>query len=562
MSKVISVKNGDVVGGYKEYVVKHNVASNKWKHEYPQAWVDAGGLSTTLNGKKYFGGYFHMDDVSTAGREKLLRMTGFDDAGISGIRSTYHKKGVKHLFIGMHPHRTFTLSGLQKFMSGEVNPTFVDESSIELKFRAYIGMKPDGEESNFDPVSLKKSPSSTYNSSYLESSSLDNAQTNRIFEIVYSLTNVFEDYGDIDVLTIVDGKEEDGSDSPESSGKIVRHEDDQFYYRYKETIYTITISDYSFFKDIDGDINADEPQGIPLLYNRIYLGTEWDDYYTFAEDYDDFNGIDGYYSSSYAGEIWTLVYEYYYDAPDTDPNGGITSNLGFDSTMIIYHNGHYWIDIEEWNNSSYAYCSEILAHLIKFNITTKSTTWYMKFVNTILWAFDNIINLLGIAVYTSFFIAGGWLLDVGERYHLINHAGLKRFKKIFIEVTGRVALLVLTVSISESIEAAELAAAEATAEEVGTVEAYAAVAELSASMAADMSIGSLLIDNIGAIADLGVEIYNEITLDDSNSYATQSTVKEEDDPISFVYDDEEDDEDYRLYIADAFYKGDVYDLIS
>lgn len=533
---MITVRNGDVVEGYRDYYMRSVIAMAVWKGKYPSLWVAAGGQETIINGRKYFGGRFIIDNVSDAAKVKLLTYSGVDANGISQIRSTYANDSVSHVTLGLRPHQTFTLAGLSWFLSHTVKPALEAVGTLSFSF-SYSSAAYLIQQSNPIAYSFKSSPHATATSYII--SPLSDADINVTLEAIFRVSSWFESCGAVTTtLTETINEHVDATDP----SNIVTYNS----YTYTTTT-DILLTDMSYFSN---------SAMIESLFNVIHLGDNESDYYWAGTAWDvDFNPNPAIDTTNYAGLLWGAEYKY-------SGTSLLWLNQFSDGAdgFVIYSGGNFWIDKEKWMKTHPDFCLVTLGNLFNIGVDSKSGGFFDTFVGGFLKMFIAIVGVtvdaFGELAYSALRLGGLFILDIAASEGWISKSSLESFKHIAKKILGTVVVALITYGISLKMEGAKLAALEATAAKEGTVGAYAAVAEFKASVAVGMSAFDMGVKALNVISS-GFQSYSEVTGAGAEVKAVEPEKKEQKDRIAFVYDDTDETDisgvfhDYIYDIHDA-----------
>ena len=533
MGAPIVIKGGSVLDAYKEYLLSATLSLAVWKGNYPDLWADAGGQTLSLNGRSYFGGSFAIDSVNTAAKEELLEMTGIDAEGIEEIRAVYYDGDVRHVDLRLNPRQTFTLDGLRYFLNEKVHDTLVDENITEFEtyhFSEWSNTQNSNPLPSFPP---KISPSAQVNEGNLLAQEFElfganvgssSDDVNEAIELLYRLTSWFEDYETV-TTTVIEEIDTSGIED---------------MYRYK-TIITISLTNLDYLTSYSTT---------EALYEDVDLGDTIADY-----SYTDVDG--GYSWMKFALLLWNL--EFPLQMISSDQLSIFKSLEGNDT--VIYHDDRYWIDTEVWKKSHPTHCLLTLARLIDIKVVQDKSGFWHSFVGKLLRFIFEIINMvvkvLGEFVYSVIYIWGGFILKIMANKNIIDKDAFEKYRKIFVKVAGTIALMVLTSAISTQMQAAELAAAKATALEVGTVEAYAAVGELSTAMAAELTALEM-VEMLSEVVGAGINEYQMLTTDTAVNTKIIEEIEDAKDPLSFVYEEDEPVDMAEYFIDSVYDMMDVY----
>lgn len=534
MGKKITIRaDGNIAEAYKEYLLNSLISMGIWRANYADFWEEAAqadGYATTtlqvINGREYFGGTIFINGVSTPESLKLLEMSGFDETAIQGFRDTQAQKKINAIELMFQPHQTFTFDGLTWFMSQRVRTVLQDAGATQFVL-SHTSDATYTRQTPMIPFSFKTSATSWAESSsalvkYMSSSPTAEVDVNEAVELLFRLTSLFEN--NAVVSTVV------------AETEVVDLEGGNFW-TYTTTT-TVTFNNLGFLA-----LTAN----IESFYAQIHLSDLADTYY--------WDSSEGGYAdaSNFAGYFWRLEYGY----------SGEYNQFTDSNDMVIYYGGRYWIDKEKFKHAHPEQCVIILGKLLHTYVHIDGGGFFNTFIGSIFKLFINIVGflveILGEVAYAIFWLSGGFLLDM----IFTNKDSMKKFKKMYKQIAGTVLLIVITMGVSEYIQASAQVAGAAASSAAGNVSAaefaaaggHVAAGTGGTAVAATMPMLDALFYTAQAVS-MGVDAYAILTADGAAAAEAQSEDAEK--HLAVVYDD---DSSEMLDAADMFFDG-VYEFLD
>lgn len=535
MGKKISVRaDGNVAEAYKEYLLNSLISMGIWRANYADFWEEAaqadGYATTTLqvvNGREYFGGNIFINGVSTPESLKLLEMSGFDETAIQSFRDTQSQSKINAIELIFQPRQTFTLDGLTWFMSQRVRTVLQDAGATQFVL-SHTSDATYTRQSPMIPFSFKTSATALAESSsalvkYMSSSPTAEVDVNEAVELLFRLTSLFEN--NAVVSTVV------------AETEVVDLEGGNFW-TYTTTT-TVTLNDFGFLA---------LAANIESFYAQIHLSDLADTYY-----WDSCGG--GYPdASNFAGYFWKLEYGY----------SGEYNQFTDNNDMVIYYGGRYWIDKEKFKHAHPEQCVIVLGKLLDTYVHVDGGGFFNTFIGGFFKAFIGLVGFLveiiGEVVYAIFWISGGFLLDM----IFTNKDSMKKFKKIYKQISGTVGLMVITLGVSTYIQASAQAAAVTASSVAGNVTAaefaaaggHVAAGTGGTAAAASMTMVEALTYTAQAVS-MGVDAYAILTASPEASAAAETQSEDAEKHLAVVYEDSSE----MLDAADMFFDG-VYEFLD
>jgi len=506
MSTNLRIKNDDFVESYKQLCINSAIGFGIWKAKYPKSWIAAGGGTLTIDGREYFGGSLRLDKISTPEKEEFALLNGFD---LQQIRKLQAKSQVKHVDLKLSPEQTFTKEGLDYYFGKVLKPELEALGTVTLELTKDTGAKNTLEEVQY-PLSFRQSASEKF---YL-------FQTDQIsLEVVYIVSDLLDTYATTE--HIVYGGNYTLSDNS-YNWEVFNEDNADNYTIYKgETNITITLDNFDFLLSLADD-----------LYDVVHLGDKDSDYYD-SED-----GL--YYSQkTLAGCLWNE--EFQYAAGDTWATQDIYNSL---DGLVIYHDKHYYIDLQMWKSASPTRCLLALGRLVHIRVVEDEGFFGTPIIGplfkAILTGLNALVRGLGIIIYSVQWVAGLWKLDVAANWGYISKKDLGKFKEIAYQVLGTAALIIITWGSYSYAAAGTLESASTVGEYIAAQEAV----DAAALTATDFALAGVQVIGAG----ISAEAQYNATHTKFKKYEQQK--QEERKNFDFTYDDE----DNELYIADTFYE--------
>lgn len=526
MGKKITIRaDGNIAEAYKEYLLNSLISMGIWRANYADFWekaAQADGYATTtlqvVNGREYFGGNIFINGVSTPESLKLLEMSGFDETAIQGFRDTQANSKVNAIELIFQPHQTFTLDGLTWFIAQRIRTVLQDSGATQFVL-SHTSDVTYTRQSPMIPFSFKTSATALAESSsalvkYMSLSPTAEVDVNEAVELLFRLTSLFEN--NAVVSTVV------------TETEVIDVEGGNFW-TYTTTT-TVTFNDLNFLA-----ITAN----IESFYAQIHLGDTEDLYYwdSSAGGYAD--------ASNFAGYFWKLEYGY----------SGEYNQFTDNNDMVIYYGGRYWIDKEKFKHAHPDQCVIILGKLLHTYVHIDGGGFFNTFIGSIFKVFIGLVGFLveiiGEVAFAIFWISGGFLLDM----IFTNKDSMKKFKKMYKQISGTVGLMVITIGISTYLQTSAQVANVSAADFVAGG-GHVAAGTGGTAVAATMPMVDALFYTAQAVS-MGIDAYAILTASPEGAAAAEAQSEDAEKHLAVVYEDSSE----MLDAADMFFDG-VYEFLD
>jgi len=372
MAAALRIKNGDVAGSYKRYILAGSMGMRKWKREFKAAYVACTGLPV-LNGKPHFGGRVNVADFSGNLANRLGDLCGMDDEAKAEVAAVYYQGDIS-TYINLVAKRLYTLDALWAHFRDDLFPAVPLGSTATIS-KTFVINVPKDDPAPAAPAPLPSLKIAATNSVDIEMvyGGLLTEELNRTIGHLYHSTQIFENHADTITIT---------STSPLLvSSRDIYGDDYEYTVTVSIDLGSVSVSYLSDRSVLDAEV-----------YANIYLGDDDNTYFTnppsrYGTRYRSRNEYDW---NTTAGVIWNYVNNW------TEGSSGSFYNVDPTIEGTYYHSDGYWsslyIDEAYWDALTPLEAITLVQQTINLGVEQHTSGFWDTFVGKILGGFVKFVS--------------------------------------------------------------------------------------------------------------------------------------------------------------------------